>query len=308
MYAYPHSEPNLCIGADPNMLYQWYEAEYGAQDDYFETLVESMSVGLQNYYLRPGVEIEPVRVSIWPTNPVQFSLGGQGYRLTANMDTVTMHWPFSGNYDRVEAAELVLTANGDFEAEMLISKAPIRQFDNRNHGQIQTENGETLYWYCTRVNSGDEAQLADLMRNVTVTEALPDDWNRFRIEESIDCLQGLRWTGLASVEPNGGRNIVASYEWIASLDLGNSIFQREINGILWDLYIGNEQGSDEPYIWAVPGMNPTIAIGIDYENAVYKYLEDRGMKEDFDGNIWSAESVNGAAEVILEVLQNYYPR
>lgn len=308
LYAYPHSEPNLCIGADPNMLYQWYEAEYGAQDDYFETLVESMSVGLQNYYLRPGVEIEPVRVSISQTNPVQFSLGGQGYRLTANMDTVTMHWPFSGNYDRVEAAELVLTANGDFDAEMLISKTPIRQFDNRNHGQIQTENGETLYWYCTHVNSGDEAQLADLMRNVTVTEALPDDWNRFRIEESIDCLQGLRWTGLASVEPDCGRNIAARYEWTASLDLGNSIFQREINGILWDLYIGNEQGSDEPYIWAVPGMSPPIAIGIDYENAVYKYFEDRGMKEDFDGNIWSAESMNSAAEVIFEVLQNYYPR
>ena len=55
-------------------------------------------------------------------------------------------------------------------------------------------------------------------------------------------------------------------------------------------------------------MDPTIALGSDYENAVYKYYEDRGMIGDFNGALWSPESLNGGAEVMFEMLQNYYPQ
>ena len=51
-YAYPDTEPDLCIGAETEVLYRWYEAQYGTPQDYFEALVESMCEGLSYITLR----------------------------------------------------------------------------------------------------------------------------------------------------------------------------------------------------------------------------------------------------------------
>lgn len=313
LYAYPNSEPNLCIGADPNMLYQWYEAQYGPQDDYFEAIVESMSVGLQNYYLRPGVVIEreertdPVYHTEEMNSDVQISLGERGYYLQSDMDNAWMVWYFTRNHGGVLAADLSMGA--DCSANVYISEAPLAMYDNRSHGQIPVEGGGTLYWYCVELYDGSDSQLADLMGTVTASGAADYRWGGSVIDDKIYSRQSMGWSGWETVETDGGRSVLMfNLERPALLNLGDPIAQQKINGINWTLYVTTDQAWDWPFIWAVPDVDPDLAIGSDYENAVYKYYEDNGMVDDFDGDIWTAESMNGAAEMIFEVLQNYYPR
>lgn len=319
MYAYPESEPELCIGANPEVLWNWYDARYGALDDYFETLVESMSVGLQQYYLRPGVEIDrepvtgPVVVEPEQTNYVQFSLGQRGYYLESDLDGAWLNWYFTEPDDGEMVADLTVGVdrNGrtEYSAKIYIAENPLDAYDHLPHGWITVETGDPLYWYCVELYNGSDAQIADFMGSLTASGARLGAWGRVSIEDRIVSLQSLSWSGWESVEADGGRTVMMwNLERPAELDLGTPIAQMKINKVVWNLYITEEySGMEWPFIWAVPDVDPNIAIGSDYENAVYKYLEDRGLTEDFDGDVWSDESISGAAEVIFEVLQNYYP-
>ena len=313
MYAYPDSEPNLCIGTNPDMMYQWYEAQHGAQQDYFDAIVEGMTVGLQNYYLRPGVEIEsveetgPVTYTPQKSNVVQISLGNRGYCLTSDMDDAWMTWYFTEAHGSVLAAELSMGA--DCSAQVYISEMPMAMYDNRSHGQIPVESGGALYWYCIEMYDGTDAQLAALMNSLTATGAFDYQWGGVVIGERLYSRQSLSWSGWETVETDGSRTVMMwNLERPANLELGDPIARKKINRINWTLYITEDYSAEHwPFIWAVPDVDPNLAIGSDYENAVYRYYEVNNMTEDFDGDLWSAESKNGAAEVIFEVLQNYYP-
>ena len=314
LYAYPESEPELCIGTDPSMLYNWYDANYGATGDYFETIVESMSIGLWEYTLRPGVVIEreertdPVYIAAEMNSDVQISLGERGYYLRSDRGDAWMVWYFTRNHGGVLAADLSMGA--DCSANVYISEAPLAMYDNRSHGQIPVEGGGTLYWYCVELYDGSDSQLADLMGTVTASGAADYRWGGSVIDDKIYSRQSMGWSGWETVETDGGRTtMMFNMERPALLNLGDPIAQQKINGINWTLYITEEYSSERwPFIWAVPDVDPDLAIGSDYENAVYKYYEDNGMVDDFDGDIWTAESMNGAAEMIFEVLTNYYPQ
>ena len=313
LYAYPETEPNLGIGANPDVLWNWYDGQYGALDDYFETLVESMSVGLQQYYLRPGVVIErvpvtgPVAVESEPLNSVQFSLGHRGYYLESSKEDAWLTWYFTEVHNGVMVADLIVGA--DCVARVYITEEPLTTYDHLDHGMITVGTGDVLYWYCIELHSGDAAQLADFMGSLTASGERFASWGRVFIGDRIVTLQSLSWSGWETVETDGSGTVMMwNRERPADLELGTPIAQRKINKVVWTLYITEEYSSEKwPFIWAVPDVDPNIAIGSDYVNAVYKYYEDHGMIEDFDGDLWSAESRDGAAEVIFEVLQNYYP-
>lgn len=313
LYAYPETEPNLGIGANPDVLWNWYDGQYGALDDYFETLVESMSVGLRQYYLLPGVVIErepvtgPVAVEFEPLNAVQFSLGHRGYYLESSKEDAWLTWYFTEVHNGVMVADL--TVGADFVAQVYITEEPLTAYDHLDHGMITVGTGDVLYWYCIELHSGDAAQLADFMGSLTASGERFASWGRVFIGDRIVTLQSLSWSGWETVETDGSGTVMMwNRERPADLELGTPIAQRKINKVVWTLYITEEYSSEKwPFIWAVPDVDPNIAIGSDYVNAVYKYYEDHGMIEDFDGDLWSAESRDGAAEVIFEVLQNYYP-
>lgn len=302
-----------CIGAPAKEMAAWYLGEY-PEEDYLDAAVEGLAEGLSKYYNRQEFtgapvegDYEPLRTETEGTNPVQISLGQRGYRLASTADGAWMDWLFTrADWDTMRAE---LNVGYDFSAFIYVSDAPLADYEDRSHGQIPVDNGETLYWYCIEVYNGDEAQVADFMRTVTASEATDDGWSRILIEDSLYSQQGLSWSGWETVEPDGGRTVMMmNLERTSNLELGEPIAQREINGILWTLYTTTDQMWDWPFIWAVPDIDPEIAIGSDYENAVYKYYEDHGMTDDFDGDIWSVESRDGAAEMIFEVLHNYYPQ
>ena len=273
-----------------------------------------MSVGLRNYYLRPGVEIhrEEKTDSVFYTTErngfVQFSLGSRGYYLESDLENAWMTWDFTQDRGGVLAAELSMGA--DCGARVYISEAPMAVYDNRSHGQIPVEGGGTLYWYCIDLHDGTDGQLTDLMSSLTATGALDYRWGGAEIEDRIYIRQSLEWSGWGTVETDGGRSLIMwNLERPANLELGSPIARKKINRINWTLYIAEDYASEHrPFIWAVPDVDPNLAIGSDYENAVYRYYEDNGKIDDFNGDLWSAESKNGAAEMIFQVLSNYYPR
>lgn len=275
--------------------------------EYRAAAVEGLAEGLSKYYPRQNIQ-EGVWYTRSMSNPMQISLGHRGYKLVSHMENAWMTWYSTDERGGVMVADLNLGT--DFSAGVLISEEPLEMYDNQGHGQIPVDNGGTLYWYTMESFDGDDAQLAEFMGSITASEAIPEEWGRLLIEESIYSQQGLYWSGWGTVNPNGGRPVMIwNLERTANLALGDSIARREINGILWTLYITPEYSSNNwPFIWAVPDVDPTLAVGSDYENVVYKYYEDNGTVDGFDGDIWSAESQSGAAEVIFEVLHNYYPQ
>lgn len=300
-----------CIGAPAREMAAWFLGG-DPEADYVDAAVEGLAAGLSNYYPRQGFTTEgeyaPVATFIPESDPLQLSLGHRGYRLTSGADGAWMEWFLTRDHGGVMAAEMNMGAG--FGAEIYISAAPLAEYDDRSHGQISVDNGESLYWYCINLYNGDDAQLAEFMGGITASAAESDGWGRILIEDTVYSQQGLYWSGWESVEPNGGRPVtMMNLERTAALELGAPIARREINGILWTLYVMEEYSSANwPFIWAVPDVEPEISIGSDYENAVYKYYEDHGLIEDFDGDIWSAESQDGAAEMIFAVLYNYYPQ
>ena len=323
IWGIPDYEDRVCIGASAKEMAAWFLGET-PESDYLDAAVEGLAEGLSKYYPRRGFEMEPVEdptedlteepkkeyesvpTVTQTTNVLQFSFGVRGYRLASEQEDVWMEWYFTQSHDGVLAAEV--TVDADFGAEMLISREPMDQYDGQPHGRIRLDNGDTLYWYCQQMYYGDESQMAAFMQSLTASEAVSGEWNTILIGDAVYTQQSLYWSGWETVEIDGGRsvmmfNLKRTYE----LELGEPVAQREINGINWTLYVTTDQVWDWPFIWAVPDIDPTLAIGSDYENAVYKYYEDNGMIDGFDGDIWTAESRNGAVEVIFDVLFKYHP-
>ena len=336
IWAQPNIEPDVCLGGwtlsmqsyyrnrHPGMVTDGWNDQYNVPADDVNHAVEALAEGLTHIYplgMEPTAEPSTERTE--EDNAVlagtaggsgQFSLGHRGYRLVHPTESADMEWWFTRYYghDHVMAAEINVQAywDGNFMASLLIAEAPMSQYDDQPHGQIPVSDGGMLYWYCIYVHSGDETQVAGVMSGVTAEEPIPGEWGHIWIEDSVYSQKSLYWSGWESVEPDGGRTVMMwNLERTATLELGDPIAQREINGILWTLYVMEEYSSEKwPFIWAVPDVDPTLAIGSDYENAVYKYYEDHGLIEDFNGDIWSAESRDGAAEMIFAVLYNYYPQ
>ena len=249
----------------------------------------------------------------------QFSMGERSYRLESNEPQLRFFWNRTSPVGLEMEAYLYIShmANGrrDWTTTLLVQEVPFEQArdeDSQLDTVITLSDGSCLYlrfqdaWPTGDFSLSERATL--IMDALTASPADPNGWGQVWICDLMTTPLSENWDGNEMVVDENYR--FHYFNRVEDRDLGvETPYKVRLNGIVWTLYITPEYSSKQwPFIWAVPDVNPNLAIGSDYENAVYRYYEVNGMTGGFNGEQWSAESINGAEEMMIEVLGNYYPQ